>query len=168
MLEWLEAAILLTRLEIAIWLIGVMERLENTFPNLQYVRYEVQSPPSGDYNCIGWAACENDRFWWPHPSPTDGYWPPGVPRIETLESFILAFQTLEYQASRHDQPESGFDKVAIYIGADGKPLHMARQLESGAWTSKLGQNVDIEHESLQGLEGQKYGHVVQILKRPIQ
>lgn len=140
-------------------------RLENVFPNLQFVYYEVQSPNSGDYNCIGWAAGEDDRFWWPHPSPMDGYWPPKVSREETLDSFISAFRTLSYEPTDDEGLEPGFEKVAIYVGSNGEPLHMARQLNSGAWTSKLGQDVDIEHETLQGLEGQQYGHVAQILKR---
>lgn len=139
--------------------------LENAFPNLQFVHYEIQSPNSGDYNCIGWAAGEDDRFWWPHPSPTDGYWPPGVLREETLEGFIGAFRTLGYEPTDDEQLEPGFEKVTIYVGSNGEPLHMARQLNSGTWTSKLGQAVDIEHETLQGLEGQQYGHVAQILKR---
>lgn len=139
--------------------------IESIFPNLQFVDYEVQSPFTGEYNCIGWAAGEDDRFWWPHPSPKDGYWPLGVSREETLESFVSAFRTLGYELTEDEQAKSDSEKVAIYVGSDGRPLHMARQLESGTWTSKLGSCVDIEHESLHGLEGQQYGHVAQILKR---
>ena len=44
--------------------------------------------------------------------------------------------------------------------------HAARQLTSGRWTSKVGQNIDIEH-TLAGLEGPFYGEVVRILKREL-
>ncbi len=42
---------------------------------------------------------------------------------------------------------------------------MARQVESGLWTSKLGSLEDIEH-SLEALEGSVYGAVAVLLKRP--
>lgn len=74
-------------------------------------------------------------MWWPFPHPTSAYWPPGEPRVETLDSFILAFRTLGYELAYHARLEPGFEKVAIYADANGTPTHMARQLESGAWTS---------------------------------
>jgi hypothetical protein len=50
--------------------------------------------------------------------------------------------------------------------------HATRQVPSGKWTSKLGVNIDIEHNlvgSLEdaGLTDEEYGKVVQFLKRPI-
>jgi len=61
--------------------------------------------------------------------------------------------------------ESGFEKVAIYADHYQFPTHMARQLLSGTWTSKLGALEDIEHHFLDGLNGSQYGNVVQIMKR---
>ena len=62
--------------------------------------------------------------------------------------------------------ESGFEKVAVYVDAEGRPTHVARQLPNGLWTSKLGKSQDIEHE-LEGVTGSVYGSVAQFLKRPI-
>jgi len=42
---------------------------------------------------------------------------------------------------------------------------MARQIESGAWTSKLGQDHDIEHETLDTIAGPVYGDAVKIFRR---
>jgi len=42
---------------------------------------------------------------------------------------------------------------------------MARQMESGLWTSKLGQLEDIVHHTLEGVECDAYGQVVQVSKR---
>ena len=50
--------------------------------------------------------------------------------------------------------EIGFEKVAIYSDAHG-PQHVARQLPDGKWTSKLGQQVDVEHSTLSVLEGDR-------------
>ncbi len=44
------------------------------------------------------------------------------------------------------------------------PTHVARQLPSGLWTSKLGNAEDLEH-TLDGLAGAVFGHVAAVLKR---
>jgi hypothetical protein len=61
--------------------------------------------------------------------------------------------------------EEGFDKVAIFANKD-RVTHMARQLRSGRWTSKLGPLEDVEHD-LHAVESKTYGRVVKILKRTI-
>jgi hypothetical protein len=38
-------------------------------------------------------------------------------------------------------------------------------LPSGLWTSKMGSGEDIEHETLQVLEGKSYGHPAAFLRR---
>jgi len=62
--------------------------------------------------------------------------------------------------------EQGFEKLVIYAGTGMVPTHMARQLSSGTWTSKLGRDVDIEHDTPLEVEGALYGSVVKFLKRP--
>lgn len=129
------------------------------FPNLRPEAISITSPVDFYYNCIAWAAGENHRWWW----PVKGYWPEGVPRELTVDAFIKAYGTLGYR------PEGGVtdpdvEKLAIYAIA-GEPTHASRQLQNGRWTSKCGQNVDIEHE-LWELEGPVYGRVVQFLGRP--
>jgi len=49
---------------------------------------------------------------------------------------------------------------------DGEPTHVARQLPSGRWTSKMGFLEDIEH-TVDALRGFYYGAVTQILKRAV-
>jgi hypothetical protein len=98
--------------------------------------WRMTSPESVDYNCIAWAAGEDDRFWWPDLLGI-GYWPPGAVRRETLDAFVEAYGTLGYAVCADGILEEGFEKVALFTRA-GKPTHAARQLRSGAWTSKLG------------------------------
>lgn len=62
--------------------------------------------------------------------------------------------------------EEGYEKVAIYASRGGEATHAARQLPNGRWTSKCGENIDIEHV-LEGLEGPAYGEVAKILKREL-
>ena len=61
--------------------------------------------------------------------------------------------------------ENGFEKIAIYTDPDGEPQHIARQLPNGLWTSKLGDDCDIQHNTLRGLEGDNYGRATCFMKR---
>jgi hypothetical protein len=141
------------------------ESLEREFLKLRDERYLVTSDSTDEYNCIAWAANDSERWWWPHP---DAYWPIGIPRIETLDNFIRAFQTLGYEPCEDGALEAGYTKVAIYLNSQGRPTHMARQLPSDGWTSKLGEAWDIEHQTVQGVEGNSYGRVGQYLKKALQ
>jgi len=124
-----------------------------------------------DYNCIAWAAGKDDAPWWP-PGGVAGtgfakvsYWPPGIPTDEVLQSFVRLFESLGYRPC-DDVREPDAEKIAIYTTLGGKPTHAARQLESGAWTSKLGQSIVIEHDTPAAVEGPLYDIVAQIMKRP--
>src|SRR5438309_904887 len=114
-------------------------RIEQAFPGLRGTAYQVSSPSDDDYNCIAWAAGDNSQWWWPDEpdQPDSAHWPTGVPREETLDAFRQAFATLGYMACNDEQPETGYEKIALFALA-GMPKHAARQLSSGRWTSKLG------------------------------
>lgn len=127
--------------------------------------YSVTSPETPEYNCIAWAAWDNETWWWPDAQHLY-YWPPEIPRTETLEAFVKAFEIFGYTVCNNVTNEEGFEKIAIYIDSHGKPTHAARQLSSGNWTSKLGSLEDIEHKTLGVLTGFSYGIVGIIMKRP--
>ena len=136
--------------------------LERAFPNLLASGYAITSPRDRDYNCIAWAASDTSTFWWPSPFT---YWPAGIPREVSLSAFTQAFQSLNYELCSDGALEEGFEKVALFARADGTPTHMARQLESGSWTSKLGVSEDIRHDDVSGVVGAIYGSVVSYFKR---
>ena len=145
----------------------MVERIERTFPGLRGRGYQVTSPPDDRYNCIAWAAGDTTDWWWPDEAdnPDSAHWPPGVPRMQTLEAFREAFATLGYGVCDHDQLEPGYEKVALFALA-AVPKHAARQLPNGRWTSKLGPMEDIEH-ALHDLTGMVYGSVVLVMKRSV-
>jgi hypothetical protein len=143
----------------------IQSELEQDWPNLAKTSYKITSRHTSDYNCIAWAASEDDRWWSPIPQD-DYYWPEGVPQEVTLKAFILAYQSLGFTCCEDDTVAVGYEKIAIYSSADGTPRHVARQLASGAWTSKLGSLEDIQHE-LAGVEGEMYGTVQQLMQREI-
>jgi hypothetical protein len=137
--------------------------IEAIFPALGTTGYQVTSPPDRGYNCIAWATGETGHWWWPDPTGIE-FWPPGVPRAETLAAFQQMLAALGFEVCAVSAPEAGFEKVALFADPHGAPRHAARQLASGRWTSKLGELADIEHE-LHALSGPEYGSVVLIMKR---
>ena len=138
--------------------------IEDLFPGLVGKDYQFTSPADEVYNCIAWAAGNSQDWWWPDARGRD-YWPEGVPRVETVAAFIQAFACIDFVPCDNESYEPGFEKIALFATTRGQPKHAARQLVNGLWTSKLGRLEDIEH-ALHDLEGEEYGSVVQILKRP--
>ena len=140
------------------------EFLQTLFPGLRTATFRVTSPADPKYNCIAWAASDPLHWWWPEGKPPGVAWPESAARDVTLSAFTDAFLTIGFVVGGDESLEAGFEKVALFADAAGTPTHAARQLLSGAWTSKLGNAEDIEHE-LRALEGEIYGRVTLILKR---
>jgi hypothetical protein len=101
----------------------------------------ITSPKDKNYNCIAWAAEDNENFWW----PIGGHWPEGMPRILNLQCFIFAYGSKGYVVTDKSDLEVGYSKIAIYVDQEGIPQHASRQLSDGWWTSKLGPSYDIRH-----------------------
>jgi hypothetical protein len=141
----------------------VTTEIEKAFPGLCKTGYEITSSRDRGYNCISWAAGDDERWWWPAAFPF-AYWPEGAAAEETLEAFIQAFSTLGYECCDTDAYEAGYERIALYVDSHGHPTHGARQLEDGRWSSKLGKLEDITH-TLEGLQGALYGAVAQVMRR---
>lgn len=138
------------------------EMIRNIFPNIR-PGFRITSPQTPTYNCIGWAANDSTHFWWPGPT---AYWPKEHNSVPSVDVFEDAFANLGYQTKYDDeQLIVGIEKVAIYVDRNNLVTHMARQLESGRWTSKLGPNFDIEHEIPECLNGTHYGRFSHCLGR---
>lgn len=138
----------------------VLSEFPNTFtdPFVQTSHVDV------NYNCIAWAASDNTRWYEPDPFG-NYYWPKEVTREYTVEAYVNLYEFLGYIRCDNGDAEYGFTKVAVFATGSW-PTHAARQLENGNWTSKLGQNIDVEH-SIFSIEDGLYGQVAQFLKRAI-
>lgn len=131
------------------------------FPNLQTGNPRETSPPDRLYNCIAWAAGIDNDWWEP---VKKRYWPASAPRDYKITSLIVAFESVGYVVGADGALGSGIEKVAIF--ADGPEYtHAARQLETGKWTSKVGELDDIEHDTPNDLVGPAYGQVTAFMKR---
>jgi hypothetical protein len=140
--------------------------LEEDFPNLVPGTWRQSSPADLNYNCLAFAAGRTDIYWWPDPfpDPLNDYWPLGLRREESLEALAELYQSLGYDPCADANLEPGYEKVAVYaLGAE--PTHAARQMSDGRWTSKLGPQQDIEHDTLESLSGPCYGKPVRFFRR---
>jgi hypothetical protein len=137
------------------------ESLQHLLPRLTADNYRETSPASWKDNCIAWAAGVTDSWWWPSPGR---YWPPDIPREETIAAFLAALGTLGYAAVATPDSESEVEKGALYATGE-TPTHAARQLPTGVWTSKLGPSLDIEHLTPEVVAGGFYGEVFAIVGR---
>jgi hypothetical protein len=139
------------------------------FPSISDQNAKQTSPASEKYNCIAWAYGISRIPMWPDPTGVIlgiVYWPQKIPCENTVEAFSALFKSIGYIKCHDGSFESGFEKIAIY--AEGtEPKHAARQLQNGRWTSKLGSDIDIEHDTPYCITGPTYGDVVLFMKRQI-
>lgn len=144
--------------------------LEQSFPSLKNSEWRITSEKDSRYNCVAFAVHDTRQFWDANLAGVRGYyWPPGVPRDDSLASWIRAFEMNAYRVCANGKLEPGVEKIAIYVDEVGSPQHVARQLPDGTWTSKLGKREDIQHSLLESLAGDLYGKVVVfMLRRPPQ
>ena len=151
------------------------QHLEACFPKLKADGATKTSEATNQYNCIAWSAACDIRHWWePEKLEPWYYWPPDLPPNDyAFENFIRLFQNIGYKKHSNPTFEIFYEKVALYaIYGSIEPnkwgfAHVCHQLHSGAWSSKLGPAEDIQHNSVESLEGDasEYGHVRIILKR---
>jgi hypothetical protein len=139
------------------------------FPRLATGNHVITSPATRRYNCIAWVAGEVTRKWWPDPRNI-GWWPAGVKRAETIEAFVEAYGTLGFRLCYDGSLQPGVEKVAIFGIRPSEnelpiPTHAALQLESGEWSSKLGDFEDISHSPVDAVAGPLYGTVICFLER---
>ena len=75
-----------------------VEAIEQDFPNLSPGKWEITSPIDEGYNCIAFAVHDTRQFWDPSVIGARGYyWPPGVPRDDSLQSWLRVFELHGYR-----------------------------------------------------------------------
>jgi len=98
---------------------------------------------------------DDQNWWWPDVHGIY-YWPPGITRSETIQSFSEMFSSFGFSKIPEDDVVNFEESVVLYTsGSD--PKHAARKLDNGHWSSKIGQYKDIEH-TLYGLAAGMYGN----------
>lgn len=142
--------------------------LEALFPRLRESDYTVTSAYDTDYNCVAFVAGDRRRRW--EPEDRGGwYWPPDLPREDfSLANYIACFRFLGFETCDGGGLEAGVEKIAVFVDPKGEFSHVARQLEDGFWSSKLGFYEDISHRAPEDLlEGRPvaYGGDIRYMAR---
>ncbi|MFT3909943.1 MAG: hypothetical protein QM737_10990 [Ferruginibacter sp.] len=137
------------------------------WPNLA-ANYHKTSEQTIDYNCVAWIVNQTDN---PIDFSVDEEGDPLPDADLTSAPYKAYFESIGFTECENGDLEEGFQKIAIYEFPDGQFAHVAKQLENGHWSSKIGELEDIEHYSLNALEyenynGECYGVVKFFMKRP--
>jgi len=147
--------------------------IEGAFPDLRKEHYHVTGKPTEKYNCIAFAVGDKWKWWWPDPYG-EYHWPKNAPREATVPAFLKMFGLFGYGECDDPNLAPKSEKIAIYydpIGTSNTPAemttHAARQLVSGHWKSKLGPFHQIEHYTLECLNGidPAYGEPIKFMDR---
>jgi hypothetical protein len=140
---------------------------ESQIPSLQGSSYEPQSNRNPGYNCFAWAIRDSDHVVAPPGTASWARWSDKVPTWETLATYIQFYECEGgFERCVDGSLEQGYEKIALFTSENGDPLHAARQLPSGRWTSKLGKGIDVEHD-LDTIDGQELvGSLAVFMKRP--
>jgi hypothetical protein len=112
--------------------VSLVKHLEALFPGLTSTTYAATSPKDPTYNCIAWAAGDTANWWWPGPDMKAEFWPPGVPRVDTLAASQAALASLGYSPSPDERLRAGVEKIAIYADARGEVTHAADNSRTAA------------------------------------
>jgi hypothetical protein len=140
--------------------------IESLFPGLQGQDWEITSLSTPVYNCIAWAAGDEECWWQPDSGLGGYYWPTNLPPGQSISNYVRAFRQLGYRECGDGALEQGFEKIALYVNDSGDAQHAARQLPDGTWTSKLGKGHDIQHGTAESLCGDQYGQIAVFMRRP--
>jgi hypothetical protein len=126
-----------------------LDALYERLPRLEPTNHTLTSQDTDKYNCVAWITRDMERWWEP-----GFYWPPGVPEPDSPENdlgcYLTLFEELGYEACAGPDLEPGFLKIALYA-RDEAFHHVAKQLRSGAWSSKIGYSFDLRHDDLDAL-----------------
>jgi hypothetical protein len=146
--------------------------LEDLFPNLAEVGYEITSPKDSSHNCAAYAVGDTEHRWGGysnrHLKSFGYYWPPNAQPGIGIAELVNAYKSIGFNICTDGEFEPGIEKVVLYIGDDGRWKHAAKQLPDGSWSSKIGvHSADIMHRTPQALSNSDYGRVACYMSRPI-
>jgi hypothetical protein len=144
------------------------EEMQSMWPKLRPGNHALTSQATPRYNCLAFAV-KDERHWWEAGQHGGAYdWPANTP--DTLDGWVAIFTREGYRLTTNREVEAGFEKVAIYVSSTDRDDRHVAISDGKSWKSKLGKYQDIQHDSLDLLEGNEqceYGAVEKILRRSI-
>lgn len=153
------------------------ERIDKHWPfliegtNFEFTSLRTDRPEfydGNDYNCFSWAINKPD-YW----RSLGGYGFPELKGVDdsifddSVQSYVTIFGQYGFSVCQETKPEKGFVKIVLYGNDAGKWTHVARQLDNGEWTSKMGDYEDIKHIDVDCVGGGSYGKPLIYMKKPL-
>ena len=134
----------------------------------------VSSVEDSNYNCIAWALGVRRNWWEPHSEGSIpqgvGYWPAGLPHDRDPDTLRELFRREGFVDCEDGSLDPVVVKIALYRIRDDAGsyiwTHVARQLKTGLWTSKLGSSYEVTHRNTNDLDGELYGAVYAYMAKP--
>lgn len=143
-----------------------VEDLYAQYPRLQASEHKITSQRTDRYNCVAWIERAMDRWFEP-----EFFWPDGLPvpmDSADLDCYLALFRSWSFEDCDSAGLEDGYLKIAVF--ATGLEFHhVAKQLPSGAWSSKGGPLYDFKHGDLDALRdcrAMPNATVVRVMRRP--
>ena len=135
-------------------------QIERSFPNLKHKEnFEYTSNQTDDYNCVAWANEKDDDF------ITIPYYNSNDCFNDMLEGYINYFISFGFERTEYFEKDNKYTIIALYTKDENQFMHVARLLENGKWTSKIGNWEDIEHTTLNSLSGGAYGEPTVFMRK---
>jgi hypothetical protein len=89
--------------------------LEECFPKLRNSNYNRTSDADPKYNCVAYSlGCTKLNFQLVSFPSKIYFWPPGIPRDDTVESWMQVYIRHGYSVCETGDLEPGTEKIAIY------------------------------------------------------
>jgi hypothetical protein len=128
--------------------------VDERFPTLARVGYQIMSPRDGRYNCVAWVLRDRTNWW--EPALDGAFWPRKVSEEELengdLPEYERVFRGLGYERCSDDSLVPGLEKIAVYANED-EFAHVSYQRADGTWSSKLGKLNDVKHANASSVSG---------------
>ncbi len=131
------------------------------FPNSYIEPFSITSPETPQYNCVAWALDDSEHWW---EADEDYQWLNNIDFDNTLSTMQAFFKHFDYEPIDKPNMRNGIEKIALFSNDGINCSHVAKQLLSKKWTSKLGVSHDVIH-TLMAMENGIYGDVVMILQK---
>ena len=141
------------------------EEIKSYWPNLSKEHFEFTSLKTISYNCLAWATGNNRN--WMDMYVFQARYDLDMDTLDHSAEGYASFLQQHFGFERCDNGdfEKGMEKIALFEDNNKEWSHASRLLENGKWTSKMGRWEDIEHASLEVLQGKFYGQLKIFMKR---
>ena len=131
------------------------------FPNSFIEPFTITSPETPQHNCVAWALGDTMHWW---EGDEDYLWLDNIDFDNTLATLQRFFHILGFEPIDNPNFQNGVEKIALFSNNSIDCTHVAKQLPSNIWTSKLGISHDVTH-TLSAMEKGIYGDVAMILQK---